>query len=50
MPDSEILPRGLFELGDLIVKAVVIEQFEDPALLLLPIAWPLDGGQMAVIG
>jgi hypothetical protein len=48
--DSEILPRGLFELRDLVVETVVVEQFENAALFLLSIARPLDSSEMAVIG
>jgi hypothetical protein len=50
MLSSEILLGGLFELRDFFVEAVVVEQFEDSPLFLLPIAWPLDGAEMAVIG
>jgi hypothetical protein len=48
--DSEILPRGLFELRDLVVETVVVEQFENAAFFLLSIARPLDGSPMAIIG
>src|SRR6188508_1706709 len=49
MLNSEILPRGLLELRDLVVETVVIEQFKNSALFLPAIARPLDGSQMTVI-
>ena len=50
MLDSEILPRSLLELRDLVVETVVVEQFQYSALFLLPVARPLDSSQMALIG